>query len=184
MLRLTTRLEHAEASPRRTLRLCYGDRCKSRLRVQLDDGSDAGLFLPRGTILRGGDLLQAEDGSLVKLVSAPEALFEVRAAAQSAHPQFDLRRAAYHLGNRHIPVQLLPEALRIDRDLVLRDMLHRLEMEVLEIVAPFEPEAGAYGGGHRHDHDRDANAGTLGELLSRQAHGEEVPQFSQSLFET
>lgn len=184
MLRITTLIETPTTpSTERSLTLCYGDRCKSRLRVRLDDGTDAGLFLPRGTILRSGDLLQAEDGSHVRIASAPEDLFEVRASTEARQAQFDLRRAAYHLGNRHIPVQLLPDALRIDRDEILRQMLLTLGMAVTEVVEPFEPEAGAYGGGHRHDHDRDPNAGMLGEILSRQAHGEEaVPDFSRSRF--
>lgn len=184
MLRISERIEGipAKAHRTRTLSLCYADRCRSRLRATLDEGGDVGLFLPRGTILRGGDRLQAEDGTIVEVRSAPEPLFEVRAAAASAQAQFDLRRAAYHLGNRHIPVQLLPEALRIDRDAVLRDMLEQLGMDVIEIIDAFEPEAGAYGGGHRHDHDRDPKAGMLGELLSRQAHGEPVPDFASARF--
>lgn len=144
-------------------------RSKSRLRTQLADGRDAGLLLPRGTVLRGGDLLQAEGGELIRVCAAPEPLYEVRARATSADPAFDLLRAAYHLGNRHVPVELEPDVLRLERDPVLRELLLRLGVEVVEIVASFEPEAGAYGGGHRHDHDR--TGGALGERLSREAHG-------------
>ena len=183
MLRLVKRLEDAEATTDRSLTLCYADRCKSRLRVMLDDGTDAGTFLPRGTILRGGDVVSTESGECVLITSAPEPLFEVRARKDSDDAQFDLRRAAYHLGNRHIPVHLLPDALRIDRDLILKDMLRRLGLEVIEVIEPFEPESGAYGGGHRHDHDHDPSAGMIGEMLSRQAHGETVPEFSRAVFE-
>ena len=177
MLRITTRIDHParDARPERSLTLCYADRCRSRLRVRLDDGGEAVLFLERGTVLRGGDVLLADDGRRVLVRSAAEPLFEVRAAADAGQAQFDLRRAAYHLGNRHIPVQLLADALRLDRDEVLRRMLVRLGMVVTPVVDAFEPESGAYGGGHRHDHDRDHQAGMIGEILSRQAHGEDPP---------
>lgn len=183
MLRLEILLDASPGPAARTLTLSYAQRCRSRLRVRLDDGTDAGLFLPRGTVLRGGDGLRAHDGSVVQVMAAPEPLFEVRATAGSTDPHFDLRRAAYHLGNRHVPVHLLPDALRLDRDAVLRDMLRMLGLDVTDVVAPFEPESGAYGGGHRHDHDHAPDAGMLGELLSRQAHGEAVPELSQALFE-
>ncbi len=147
----------------------------------MDDGSEAGLFLPRGTILRGGDILQADDASLVVVESAPEDLYEVGAQPSSPDPHFDLLRAAYHLGNRHVPVQLAPGSLRLERDPVLRDLLLRLGLEVCEISDAFEPEAGAYGGGHRHDHD--ASGGVLGELLSREAHAGPAPDFSRQRFD-
>lgn len=183
MLKIELRVDAPNSSQaaQRNLRLSYADRCRSRLRVVLDDGTDAGLFLPRGTILRGGDVLQAEDGSFVIVEAAPEELYEIRAQATSTDPHFDLLRATYHLGNRHVPVQLAPGTVRLERDAVLRDLLLRLGLEVREITAAFEPEAGAYGGGHRHDHD--ASGGMLGELLSREAHAGPPPDFSQQRFE-
>lgn len=183
MLKIEQRLDVTNCSraAQRSLRLSYADRCRSRLRAVLDDDTDAGLFLPRGTILRGGDVLQAEDGSFVIVEAAPEELYEVRAQASSTDPHFDLLRAAYHLGNRHVPVQLAPGCLRLERDAVLRDLLLRLGLAVSEITAAFEPEAGAYGGGHRHDHD--ASGGMLGELLSREAHEGPAPDFSRQRFE-
>lgn len=182
MLRIEEKLDAAtlRLGALRKLRLRYAERCKSRLRVWLDDGTEAGLFLPRGTVLRGGDILRATDGTLVVVASEVEDLYEVRARRESADPAFDLLRAAYHLGNRHVPVQLAPGVLRLERDAVLRDMLLGLGLEVCDTLASFEPEAGAYGGGHRHDHD--ASGGVLGELLSREAHAEVTPDFARATF--
>lgn len=180
MLRLVGRIE-GDATADRGLCLDYAERCRSRLRVQLDDGSEAGLFLPRGTVLRGGDVLVSEDGTRVRVRAADEALYEARPPASAEDPAFDLLRAAYHLGNRHVPVQLEPDRLVLERDPVLRQMLQRLGLDVIGITAPFEPEAGAYGGGHRHDHD--ADGGSLGELLSRRAHAATAPDYSQQRFE-
>lgn len=177
MLRIALKRETGDlpCAPARHLILPYAERCKSRLRVQLDDGTEAGLFLPRGSVLHGGDVLLDDAGGEIEVVAAPEALYEVRAS-----DTFTLMRAAYHLGNRHVPLQLAPGSLRLERDPVLRDMLRGLRVEVHEITAPFEPEAGAYGGGHRHDHD--ASGGVLGERLSREAHARAVPDFSSAQF--
>ena len=139
------------------------------------------MFLPRGTVLRDGDVLLDDTGAATVVVrAAPEDLYEVRAASDAADPAFDLLRAAYHLGNRHVPVQLAPGRLRLECDAVLREMLERLGLRVQEVRAPFEPEAGAYGGGHRHDHD--ASGGVLGELLSREAHAGATPDFATMQF--
>ncbi len=165
-----------------TLTLRYAERCKSRLRVELDDGTEAGLFLPRGTVLHARDRLAAEGGTVVvEIRAAFEELYEVCAAHDAVDPHFDLLRGTYHLGNRHVPVQLAPGRLRLERDTVLRDLLLRLGLCVTEIVAPFEPEAGAYGGGHRHDHDD--TGGMLGETLSREAHAIGAPDFSSLSFQ-
>ncbi|CAQ69035.1 UREASE ACCESSORY PROTEIN [Cupriavidus taiwanensis LMG 19424] len=128
--------------------LPFADRSKSRLRAVLDNGADAALFLPRGTVLRGGDLLVAEDGSFVEVRAAAESVLEVR--AQDPHA---LMRAAYHLGNRHTPVEIGRDYLRLEYDAVLADMLRRLGVLAERAELPFEPEAGAYGGGHKHGHD-------------------------------
>lgn len=171
MLRIEHALDGGPApdAPRRRLVLTFADRSKSRLRVVLDDGTEGGLFQPRGSVLRHGALLGDGAGGIVEIVAAHEALYEVRASAASPDPAHDLLRAAYHLGNRHVPVAVHPGRLLLERDPVLREMLAHLGLEVRDTTGPFDPEAGAYGGGHRHDHD--AGSGALGELLSREAHG-------------
>ncbi|MCX7157194.1 MAG: urease accessory protein UreE [Rhodocyclales bacterium] len=132
------------------LRLPFEVRCKSRLRARLASGAECGLFLPRGSVLRGGDMLLGSDGRVVEVIAAPELLME----AASSDP-LQLARAAYHLGNRHVAVQLLPGSLRFAKDHVLGEMVQGLGLPVTEIEAPFEPEAGAYGahGGHGHSAD-------------------------------
>ncbi|MGO4302726.1 urease accessory protein UreE [Cupriavidus sp. RAF12] len=128
--------------------LPFGDRSKSRLRAVLDNGTEAALFLPRGTVLRGGDLLVAEDGTFVEVQAAAESVLQVTATDGLA-----LMRAAYHLGNRHTPVEVGRDYLRLEYDAVLADMLARLGVNAERAELPFEPEAGAYGGGHKHGHD-------------------------------
>ncbi len=128
--------------------LPFGERSKSRLRAILDNGAEAALFLPRGTVLRGGDLLVAEDGTFVEVQAAAESVLQVTATDPQA-----LMRAAYHLGNRHTPVEVGRDYLRLEYDPVLADMLARLGVQAERADLPFEPEAGAYGGGHKHGHD-------------------------------
>lgn len=129
------------------LLLPFDTRCKSRLRTRLASGEECGLFLPRGGVLRGGARLLGNDGRVVEVVAAPELLLE----ALSDDP-LQLARAAYHLGNRHVAVQILPGRLRCARDHVLGEMLMGLGLPVAEVEAPFEPEAGAYGGHGAHGH--------------------------------
>jgi urease accessory protein len=131
-----------------TLELDFGYRTKSRLRAKLGSGAEVGLFLPRGTILRGGNRLLANDGRVVEVVAAPEDLMEVRCA-----DALELARAAYHLGNRHVAVELGEGWLRIQADHVLEGMLTGLGADVEALRAPFEPEAGAYAHGHQHPGD-------------------------------
>ena len=135
-----------------TVALAYDERKRSRLKVTLASGRDAGIFLERGDHLRGGDRLVAEEGStVVEILAAPERLIE--AAADSP---LLFARAAYHLGNRHVPVQIVPSegggTLRFQTDHVLAEMVKGLGCTVRETEAPFEPESGAYGshGGHSH----------------------------------
>jgi urease accessory protein len=145
-------------------------RQKSRLRVKLTSGQEAALFLTRGIILRGGDLLKSVDGFVVQVVAAQEPVYNVIAATQR-----DLICAAYHLGNRHVPLQIGDGWLRLEQDYVLKDMLIGLGMQVAETMAPFEPEAGAYGGGHRHGIDIDAVSNLRPPRLDNKAklkHGE------------
>jgi urease accessory protein len=132
---------HADAD----LVLPFEQRQKSRLRTVLANGEEVGLFLERGTILRGGDCLRGDDGRIIRVVAAEEALMEVRSADATA-----LARAAYHLGNRHTPVQVGENWLRFAVDPVLEEMLVGLGVAVISMTAPFEPEPGAYVGGHHH----------------------------------
>jgi len=134
----------AGATATEKLLLPFEARCKSRLRTQLAGGEECGLFLERGTVLRGGDRLTANDGRIVEVVAAPEALCE----AVSGDPLL-LLRAAYHLGNRHVAVEVGPGRLRFARDAVLAEMVRGLGLPVQDIEAPFEPESGAYSG-HAH----------------------------------
>lgn len=129
------------------LLLPFESRRKSRLRTRLASGEEAGLFLERGRVLRGGERLLGNDGRVVEVVAAPEMLME----AASDDP-LQLARAAYHLGNRHVAVQVMANGLRFAQDHVLGEMVRGLGLPVTEIEAPFEPEAGAYGvhGGHGH----------------------------------
>lgn len=158
--------------------LSYAERSRRRLLARLDDGTEVGLSLPRDTRLKSGDLLGADSGEVVELLAAAEAVYRVNARPDSDDPAFDLLCAAYHLGNRHVPLQLAPGLLKLEPDPVLRDLLLGLGLAVTEAFEPFEPEPGAYGGGHRHDHDREA--GSLGEQLSREAHA--LPDFASLNF--
>ncbi len=126
--------------------LPFNLRQKSRLRVTLLSGVEAGLFLARGQILRHGTLLSGEGNIVVQVVAADEPVMDVTADAS-----FDLMRAAYHLGNRHVPLQISADYLRLEQDSVLKEMLIGLGLNVLETQAPFEPESGAYDA-HRHSH--------------------------------
>jgi urease accessory protein len=134
----------AEAHAAETLLLPFHLRCKSRLRTRLASGEEVGLFLPPGTLLRGGTRLLANDGRIVAVVAAEEPLLEVRAAPLL------LTRAAYHLGNRHVAVEIAAEWLRLQPDHVLEQMLRGLGATVTPVRAPFEPEAGAYAHDHQH----------------------------------
>jgi urease accessory protein len=131
-----------------TLTLAFDDRCKSRLAATLDNGEEVALVLPRGTVLRDGDMLVADDGGLVRVIAAPQDVLVVH-----AHDPITLTRAAYHLGNRHTPVEVAAGQLKLEADPVLEDMLKRLGAHVDHATAPFQPETGAYGGGHKHGHD-------------------------------
>ena len=125
--------------------LPYELREKCRLRATLDTGEDVAVFTVRGTVLRDGDLLTGEDKRVIKVVAAPEPTYKITCA--DAHT---LLRCAFHLGNRHTQAQVGDGFLRIRADAVLKEMLAGLGATVVEEKAAFEPEAGAYGGGHRH----------------------------------
>ena len=134
-----------------TVTLDWDVRQKSRFSATDSGGRALGVFLPRGTAVRGGDVLVAEDGSLVRVIAAPQPVLLITACAQHGTP-FDLTRAAYHLGNRHVPIELQPDHLNIEPDHVLADMLRAMHLTVVACDAAFEPESGAYAaGGHSHD---------------------------------
>lgn len=130
--------------------LVLEQRIKSRLKLTLDNGEEAGLFLPRGSILQHGDCLRAESGEVI----------EIRAAEESVSTLYTedallKARACYHLGNRHVPLQIEAKFVRYQHDHVLDDMLRQMGLTVVSEMAPFEPEPGAYhshGGGHHHAH--------------------------------
>ena len=139
-----------------TVELDWDVRQKSRFDCTDSQGRHLGVFLPRGTVVRGGDVLVAQDGSLVQVIAAPQPVLVITHCAQHGTP-FDLTRAAYHLGNRHVAIELKPDHLKIEPDHVLAEMLRNMHLIVKEAQGPFEPEGGAYGGhggGHSHDgHD-------------------------------
>lgn len=125
-------------------------RQKSRFDATDSTGRQLGVFLPRGTVARGGDVLVAEDGSLIKVVAAPQSVLRITHCTEHGTP-YDLIRAAYHLGNRHVPIELKPDHLKIEPDHVLADMLRAMHLIVNTVNEAFEPENGAYAtGGHAH----------------------------------
>jgi urease accessory protein len=147
------------------LRLPFEQRQKSRLHTNLVSGEEVALMLPRGEILRGGDLVSASDGRVIEVVASPEKLLHVETK--------DLAKAAYHLGNRHVPVQVGEGFLRLAEDHVLEEMLKKLGAKVTHVEAPFEPEAGAYAGGHHHQHDEMGHGGKIHEFGHHHDHDHE-----------
>ena len=132
-------------------------RQKSRFESTDSAGRQVGIFLQRGQVVRGGDVLVGEDGSLLKVHAAPQAVLRITHCSEHGSP-FDLTRAAYHLGNRHVPIELQADHLKIEPDHVLADMLRAMHLIVSEVQDSFEPENGAYGeygGGHHHHHGDD-----------------------------
>jgi urease accessory protein len=141
-----------------TVELDWDVRQKSRFDATDSQGRTLGVFLPRGTVVRGGDVLVVDDGSLVRVLAAPQPVLVVRACTEHGTP-FDLLRAAYHLGNRHVALELKPDHLKLEPDHVLADMLRQQHLIVSDAAEAFEPEGGAYaagGHGHAHGHDHAA----------------------------
>ncbi|MBA4262096.1 MAG: urease accessory protein UreE [Comamonadaceae bacterium] len=149
-----------------TLSLDWEMRQKSRFDAESSDGRRVGVFLPRGTVVRGGDVLLTQDGSLLRVVAAPQAVLRVSACTDHHHghshdPAFDLMRAAYHLGSRHVPIEIKPDHLKIEPDHVLAHLLRAMHLNVAEANETFEPEDGAVAtgqgghgvGDHPHEHD-------------------------------
>jgi urease accessory protein len=147
VLQIVERLDE-DLPARATLTLPFDLRQKSRLRTRLDSGEDVGLFLPRGTVLRHGDRLRTTDGRVVEVRAAPETV----STARTDDPLM-LARAAYHLGNRHVALEIGPGWLRYLHDHVLDRMVRELGLDVVCGQVPFEPETGAYDGGHHHGHE-------------------------------
>ncbi len=144
-----------------TVELDWDVRQKSRFDATDSMGRELGVFLPRGTVVRGGDVLVAEDGSLVRVIAAPQPVLYISHCTEHGSP-FDLIRAAYHLGNRHVPIELKPDHLKIEPDHVLADLLRAMHLIVREDTLAFEPESGAYsarGEAHGHGHDHAAHDG-------------------------
>ena len=141
-----------------TMELDWDTRQKSRFEASDSAGRSIGVFLPRGTVVRGGDVLVADDGSLVRVIAAPQAVLKITHCTNHGTP-YDLIRAAYHLGNRHVPIELKPDHLKIEPDHVLAEMLRAMHLIVHAVDEAFEPENGAYAsgghahGGHGHSHD-------------------------------
>ena len=133
-----------------TITLDWDTRQKSRFETIDSNGRSTGVFLSRGTVVRGGDVLVVEDGTLIRVEAAAQAVLRISACPVHGTP-FDLIRAAYHLGNRHVPIELQPDHLKIEPDPVLADMLRAMHITVAQVSEPFEPENGAYGD---HGHDR------------------------------
>ena len=150
MIELTQLNTQIQNVPDGYLSLPIDSRIKSRLKVMLDDGRNAGLFLPRGHILRGGEQLSSECGLVVEVKAAPETVSTVY-----CEDLLLLTRVAYHLGNRHVPLQVEAGWVRYQHDHVLDEMVEGLGATVTTEKQPFEPEGGAYGGrsgGHHHHH--------------------------------
>ena len=137
-----------------SITLDWDVRQKSRFESTDSAGRQVGIFLQRGQVVRGGDVLVGEDGSQLKVLAAPQAVLRITHCTAHGTP-FDLTRAAYHLGNRHVPIELQADHLKIEPDHVLAEMLRSMHLIVNEVSESFEPENGAYGehgGGHHHGH--------------------------------
>ena len=153
-----------------SVELDWDVRQKSRFDATDSTGRALGVFLQRGSAVRGGDVLVAEDGSLILVRAALQPVLVVKHCSEHGAP-FDLLRAAYHLGNRHVQLELKPDHLQLEPDHVLADMLRQMHLIVTEAQAVFEPESGAYAAGgsshaghnhgdgnvheaeHEHEHD-------------------------------
>jgi len=133
------------------LHLDWQVRQKSRFECTDSSGRQLGVFLPRGTVVRHADVLIAEDGSLIKVFAAKQPVLKVSYCTEHGS-LFDLTRAAYHLGNRHVPIELQPDHLKIEPDPVLADMLKQMHLIVTPIESGFDPESGAYASTPHHHH--------------------------------
>jgi len=143
-----------------TVELDWDTRQKSRFEVNDSAGRQIGVFLARGIVVRGGDVLVAEDGTLIRVIARAQNILHITYCKEHGTP-YDLIRAAYHLGNRHVPIELKPDHLKIEPDHVLAEMLTAMNLIVAQMESTFEPENGAYSaqthshgnaGVHSHSH--------------------------------
>ena len=146
MLKIIDKTESSQDYTR-TLTLPFDLRQKARLHTTLDNGDEAGLFLKRGEPLRGGDMLIAESGELIKVISADEDISRVNSTDTHL-----LARACYHLGNRHVPIEIHTTYIKYLKDHVLDQMIEQLGLTIVHEHSPFEPESGAYSHHHSHEH--------------------------------
>lgn len=126
-------------SPLFTLKLTSEDRKRSRYRWEIEKGEILTLRLPRGTILRDKDFLSTENGEIVQIIAKPEPVLTL-----TSDDSLELIRVAYHLGNRHVSLEIHPNYLRLAPDSVLKTMIERFKLTLIEEIAPFQPEIGAY----------------------------------------
>ena len=151
MIKFETKTKKTDAKAQTSLTLGKDQREKSRLKVTLDDGREGGLFFAKGTSFQDGDLIISTDGeTLVEIKAASETVSTVR-----CDDPLLLAKACYHLGNRHIPLQIEATELRYQHDHVLDEMVRGFGLKVTTEQAPFEPESGAYSGGGHHHHSDD-----------------------------
>lgn len=140
-MQLTQRLAaNADVVVSFNIALTAQERTKSRYRFETEDGQTVFMRLPRGTVLQNNDILRSDDGALVRVIAKPEPVMTITASTS-----LDLLRAAYHLGNRHVPLEITTTYLRLSPDPVLRTLLSQMGMTVSEEILPFQPEIGAYG---------------------------------------
>lgn len=140
-MQLTQRLAaNADVVVSFNIALTAQERTKSRYRFETEDGQTVFMRLPRGTVLRNNDILRSDDGALVRVSAKAEPVMTITASTS-----LDLVRAAYHLGNRHVPLEITTTYLRLSPDPVLRTLLSQMGMTVSEEILPFQPEIGAYG---------------------------------------
>lgn len=138
-----TRRIDPKSEPDYVLSLTAEERMRSRFLFQSDDGREVYLNLPRGTTLRDGDWLESDAGECLKIQAKPEPVLTVTTSAS-----LNLLQAAYHLGNRHVPLEITDSYLRLSPDPVLQDLLEHRGLEIKSETAPFQPESGAYGHAH------------------------------------
>lgn len=164
-LRCTQLLEHGtQVAATHELCLGYDERVKSRLAAVCSDGTAVAILLPRGSVMRDGSLLAADDGSIVRIVAAFQPVCRI-----TGDTPLTLLRAVYHLANRHVAACLAPDHALIEPDPILERLLESLGARVEHLQMPFDPEPGAYGAHSHGGLERDATA-TIGEQLSIEAH--------------
>ena len=154
MLKLIERLPNESKAFTDELLLPFDERKRGRLKAVTVNGQDAGIFIDRGEVMRDGTLLQAETGEVIRITAANEAVTTARCG-----DPLTFARACYHLGNRHVPLQIGNNWLRYQIDHVLDEMVTLLGLELDHEQAPFEPENGAYAKGHSHHHSHDHGHG-------------------------